>query len=235
MIDRDLLERYAGEMHVHLDDNALSRFVVYAGELVGTNRHVNLTAITSPDDIVVKHFIDSLMILKYFDLDYGTKLIDIGSGAGFPGLPLQIAKDNKLEVSFLDSVNKKLRFIRNALDCCGLEGYTLCARAEELAHEPGYREHYDVAVARAVAPMNILCEYCLPFVHVGGYFIALKGSAAEIESAENAIATLGGKLENVVSYKLPNGDNRAMAMIKKISQTPTAYPRKTKKITTQPL
>jgi len=235
MIDRDLLERYAEEIGAGLDNNMLSQFQVYAGELIGTNRQYNLTAITDPNDVVVKHFIDSLMVLKYFDLDYGTKIIDIGSGAGFPTFPLMIAKNNKLKVTFVDSVAKKLRFIENALRACGLEAELVCARAEVLGNNAAYREKYDVATARAVAPLNILCEYCLPFVKVDGYFIALKGANDELEDAENAIKTLGGEVESNVSYKLPNGDARTLVIIKKISQTPTEYPRKSKKISTKPL
>ena len=235
MIDRDLLEKYAKEIDVELDDNAISRFAVYAGELIGTNRKYNLTAITNPDDIVVKHFIDSLMLLKYFDLDYGTSLIDIGSGAGFPALPLLIAKNNKLKVTFVDSVRKKLAFLDNALRSCGLEAELVCERAEVLGQNSEYREKYSVATARAVAPLNVLCEYCLPLVRVGGYFIALKGVQDEVEDANNAIETLGGELESNVSYKLPDGSTRSMVIIKKISQTPTEYPRKSKKISTKPL
>ncbi|MBQ7739715.1 MAG: 16S rRNA (guanine(527)-N(7))-methyltransferase RsmG [Eubacterium sp.] len=235
IINRDLLEKYAREIEVELDNNAISRFEVYAGELIGTNRKYNLTAITDPDEIVVKHFIDSLIILKYFDLDYKTKIIDIGSGAGFPGIPLLIAKDNQLKVTFLDSVRKKLLFIENALRSTGMEGELLCMRAEDAGKKEEYREKFDVATARAVASMSALCEYCLPFVKLGGYFIALKGSGDELSSAENAIKTLGGEIESNVSYKLPNGDSRTMVIIKKISQTPTEYPRKAKKITTKPL
>ena len=235
MIDRDLLERYSKEIEVELDDNAISRFAVYAGELIGTNRKYNLTAITEPNDIIVKHFIDSLMVLKYFDLDYGTSIIDIGSGAGFPGLPLLIAKNNKLKVTFVDSVRKKLLFLDNALKSCGLEAELVCERAEVLGQNPEYREKYSVATARAVAPLNVLCEYCLPLVKVGGYFIALKGSQDEVPEAENAIKVLGGELENNVSYKLQNGDTRSIVIIKKISQSPTEYPRKSKKISTKPL
>lgn len=235
MIDRDLLERYAEEIGAGLDNNMLSQFQVYAGELIGTNRQYNLTAITDPEDVVVKHFVDSLMVLKYFDLDYGTKIIDIGSGAGFPTFPLMIAKNNKLKVTFVDSVAKKLRFIENALRACGLEAELVCARAEVLGNNAAYREKYDVATARAVAPLNILCEYCLPFVKVDGYFIALKGANDELEDAENAIKMLGGEVESNVSYKLPNGDARTLVIIKKISQTPTEYPRKSKKISTKPL
>ncbi len=235
MINRDLLEKYAEEISAPLDNNMLSQFQVYAGELIGTNRQYNLTAITDPEEVVIKHFIDSLMVLKYFDIDYGTKIIDIGSGAGFPSLPLMIAKNNKLKVTFVDSVQKKLRFINNALESCGLEAELVCARAEVLGQNESYREKYDIATARAVAPLNVLCEYCLPFVKLDGYFIALKGSENEVPEAENAIKLLGGEVESNVSYKLPNGDARSIIIIKKISHTPTEYPRKTKKISVKPL
>lgn len=235
MIDRDLLKQYADEISVELDDNMLSQFRLYASELVSTNKKYNLTAITEPDDIIVKHFIDSLIILKYFDLDWADKVIDIGSGAGFPGLPLLIAKNGKLELTFVDSVKKKLLFIERALKVCGLNAELLTGRAEELGNDEAYREKFDVATARAVAPLNILCEYCMPFVRVGGYFIALKGSGDEVKGAENAICELGGELESNISYELQNGDKRSIVIIKKISQTPTNYPRKSKKITTKPL
>ena len=235
MINRDLLEKYAEEISAPLDNNMLSQFQVYAGELIGTNRQYNLTAITDPEEVVIKHFIDSLMVLKYFDIDYGTKIIDIGSGAGFPSLPLMIAKNNKLKVTFVDSVQKKLRFINNALESCGLEAELVCARAEVLGQNESYREKYDIATARAVAPLNVLCEYCLPFVKLDGYFIALKGSENEVPEAENAIKLLGGELESSNAFTLPNGDKRFIFVIKKISQTPTKYPRRSKKIDTKPL
>ncbi len=235
MINRDLLEQYAKDIDVVLDNNMLSQFQVYAGELLGTNRMYNLTAITNPDDVLVKHFVDSLMLLKYFDLDYGMKIIDIGSGAGFPGIPLLIAKNNKLQLTMVDSIAKKIRFLENALQSCGLEAQIVCERAEVLGQDAQYREQYDVATARAVANLSALCEYCLPLVKVGGYFIALKGSLDEVSDAQHAIEVLGGETESNVSYKLPNGDARSLVIIRKISQTPTEYPRKSKKITTKPL
>lgn len=235
MINRDLLERLARDIEVPLDDNMLSQFQIYAGELIGTNRLYNLTSITDPDEMIVKHFIDSLMVLKYFDLDYGTRLADIGSGAGFPGIPLLIAKNNRLHVTFVDSVRKKLLFIEKALRACGLEGEVVSARAEVLGQDAAYREAFDVVTARAVASLPMLAEYCLPLVKVGGHFIALKGAGDETEAAQHAIETLGGETESKFSYKLPNGDARSIVIIKKISQTPTSYPRKSKKITTKPL
>ncbi len=235
MINRETLYKYAKAFGVELDDNMLSRFRLYASELISTNKKYNLTAITDPDDIIVKHFIDSLAVLKFFDLEYGDRVIDIGSGAGFPSLPLMIAKNGMLETTFVDSVRKKLLFIERALKVCGLKAEIIHARAEELSRDKAYRETYDVATARAVAPLNILCELCMPFVKVGGYFVALKGASDELDTAKNAIKVLGGKVESSVSYKLPNGDSRSIIIIKKISQTPTAYPRIYKNIASKPL
>jgi len=235
MINKELLVQYARDIGVVLDTNAVSRFVVYADELIGTNRKYNLTAITDPDEVVIKHFIDSLMLLKYFDLDYGMRIIDVGAGAGFPGIPLLIAKNNQLNLAFLDSTRKKTDFISYALHVCGLEAPVLCGRAEALGQDKELRETFDVATARAVAQLNVLAEYCLPFVKVGGYFIALKGSRDETEEAAHAIETLGGQIESNVSYKLPNGDPRSIVIIKKISHTPTKYPRVNSKITKSPL
>ena len=235
MINREKLRAYAKELGVELDDNMLSRFRLYASELISTNKQYNLTAITDPDDVVVKHFIDSLAVLKFYDLDYGDRIIDIGSGAGFPALPLLIAKNGMLEVTFVDSVRKKLLFIERALKVCGLKGEIIHERAEELGQNKKYRESYDVATARAVAPLNVLCELCMPFVKKGGYFIALKGANDEADLAKNAIKKLGGVIESNISYNLPNGDARSIIIVKKISQTPTAYPRKYKNISAKPL
>lgn len=234
MINKEVLSRYAGNISVQLDEKALELFDIYAGELVAWNEKMNLTAITESDEIVVKHFIDCLMILKYADLFQGAKIIDTGTGAGFPGIPLLIARQD-LDATLVDSLNKRLVFIENVMEKCTLNAQLVHARAEELGQKAEYREAYDFAVARAVAPMNVLAEYCLPFVKVGGYFVALKGSSDDITPAMHAIAELGGEIADNVSYKLPNGDARSIVIIKKISHTSTKYPRKSKKITTAPL
>ena len=234
MINKEVLSRYAGDIGVQLDDKALELFDIYAGELVAWNEKMNLTAITESDEIVVKHFIDCLMILKYADLFQGAKIIDTGTGAGFPGIPLLIARQD-LDATLVDSLNKRLVFIENVMEKCTLNAQLVHARAEELGQKAEYREAYDFAAARAVAPMNVLAEYCLPFVKVGGYFVALKGSSDDITPAMHAIAELGGEITDIVSYKLPNGDARSIAIIKKISHTSTKYPRKSKKIATAPL
>lgn len=236
MIDYDFFKAEADKIGVELDDYALSRFDSYAERLVKWNEHINLTAITNPQEIVIKHFIDCLYILKYIEINGGEKLIDVGTGAGFPAMPLLIARP-QLEVTFLDSVKKKLNFINDVLMNLGLFAEVRHERAEQLAHSAKYREQYDFATARAVAPLNILSEYCLPFVKNTGSFISLKGSAGEEEmnTAKNAIETLGGKIEKFENYYLQNENKRSIIIVKKISQTPTKYPRKSKKIDTRPL
>ncbi|MGN0533406.1 MAG: 16S rRNA (guanine(527)-N(7))-methyltransferase RsmG [Eubacterium sp.] len=236
MINYDLMKQELDNMGVELDGYGLDRFDAYAERLVRWNNHVNLTAITDPDDIVIKHFVDCLSIMKYVKFNKGDKVIDVGTGAGFPGLPLLIANPD-IDVNFVDSVGKKLGFIKDVLRNNGLVANVTHKRAEDLGKDGNFRESYDYAVARAVAPLNILCEYCLPLVKEGGYFIAMKGAAAEQEVADaaNAIHTLGGALERSASFKLSTGDSRAIIIIKKISQTPTKYPRKSKKIDSRPL
>jgi len=236
MINYDFLKDEAAKIGIDFDEYALDRFDSYAERLIRWNNHVNLTAITEPDEIVIKHFIDSLYILKYMNMNGEYKLIDIGTGGGFPGLPLLIANP-RLEVTFLDSVKKKLGFIKDVLRNSGLCANVSHERAEELGKDNAYREQYDFATARAVAPLNVLCEYCIPFVKVGGYFVSLKGSSGkeELAQAKKAIETLGGQVAGFEEYSLPNGDKRSIIIIKKISQTPTKYPRKSKKIDTKPL
>ena len=234
MINKELLKEYAKDLGVSLDESALESFDKYAKLLVETNKVMNLTAITEPDEIVVKHFVDSLALLKYVDMPDNASVIDVGTGAGFPGIPLLIAR-NDLRLTLLDSLNKRIIFLENVIKESSLEAETLHLRAEDAGKNKALRETFDFATARAVAPLNVLCEYCLPFVKVGGYFAALKGNSEETETAKNAVSLLGGEIEDVVSYKLPNGDPRSIVIIKKISQTSTEYPRKPKKIASSPL
>ena len=236
MINYEFLKDEANKLGISLVDYAADRFDVYAERLVRWNNHVNLTAITEPDDIVIKHFVDCLNICRFVSFNKGDKVIDIGTGAGFPGMPLLIANP-EIDMTFVDSIGKKLAFIKDVMRNNGLVGEIIKARAEELGKNGNHREQYDYATARAVAPMNVLCEYCLPLVKVGGRFIAMKGASVkqEVEEAEKAIAVLGGALEKLEEFELPNGDKRGIVIIKKISQTPTKYPRKSKKIDTKPL
>lgn len=236
MIDYELLLSEAKKIGVDLGDYGADRFDTYAERLVRWNEHVNLTAITEPEDIVIKHFIDCLYIMKYVVFKPRERLVDVGTGAGFPGLPLLIANP-ELDVNFIDSSGKRIGFLRDVLSNIGLPGKRMHERAEDVGKKSEYREQYDYATARAVAPLNVLCEYCLPLVKVGGLFVSLKGSNGmqELAAAGNAIDVLGGELVKADEYRLPNGDGRSIMIIRKISQTPTKYPRKSKKIDTKPL
>lgn len=234
MIDKNRLCSLAKENGIILDDTALDRFDTYADLLVEWNGKMNLTAITEPEEIEVKHFLDCLMLPKYFNLDYIQTVIDVGAGAGFPSVPLLIYKPD-LCLTMMDAINKRLTFLDTAVHALGLEAQLIHERAEAAGQDENYREKFDLATARAVAPMNVLAEYCLPFVKVGGYFVALKGSNDDTEEAKNAIATLGGEIVDNISYKLNGTEPRSIVVIKKISQTPTQFPRKSKKISTKPL
>ena len=234
MIDKNRLCSLAKENGIILDDMALDRFDTYAELLVEWNGKMNLTAITEPEEIEVKHFLDCLMLPKYFNLDYIQTVIDVGAGAGFPSVPLLIYKPN-LCLTMMDAINKRLTFLDTAVHVLGLEAQLIHERAEVAGQDENYREKFDLATARAVAPMNVLAEYCLPFVKVGGYFVALKGCNDDTQEAKNAIATLGGEIVDNISYKLNSTEPRSIVVIKKISQTPTQYPRKSKKISTKPL
>ena len=234
MIDKDLLKNAALDFGVLLDDMALDRFELLEQRLVRWNNHINLTAITEPDEIVIKHFVDSLSIFSAIDLPHGASVIDVGCGAGFPGLPLLIARPD-LDLTFLDSVGKKLSFIKEVMRYNGLMGDVVHDRAENIGLNVKYRESFDFAVTRAVAPLNMLAEYCLPLVKVGGMYVSMKGAESEAELGKNAIEKLGGKIENIVSLELPTGDKRNLVLIRKISQTSIKYPRKSKKISSKPL
>ena len=234
MIDKNRLCSLAKENGIILDETALDRFDTYAELLVEWNGKMNLTAITEPEEIEVKHFLDCLMLPKYFNLDNIQTVIDVGAGAGFPSVPLLIYKPD-LCLTMMDAINKRLTFLDTAVHALGLEAQLIHERAEAVGQDENYREKFDLATARAVAPMNVLAEYCLPFVKVGGYFVALKGSNDDTEEAKNAIATLGGEIVDNISYKLNGTEPRSIVVIKKISQTPTQFPRKSKKISTKPL
>ena len=234
MIDKERLRSLALQSGIELDQTALDRFDTYAELLVEWNGKMNLTAITEPEEIEVKHFLDCLMLPRYFDLGNTKTVIDVGAGAGFPSVPLLIYNPD-LCLTMMDAINKRLTFLDTAIHAIGLEANLVHARAEDSGQDKNYREMFDLATARAVAPMNVLAEYCLPFVKVGGYFVALKGSNDDTEQAKDAIATLGGEVVSNVSYKLNGTEPRSIVVVKKISQTPTQFPRKAKKISAKPL
>ena len=234
MINVSYLKTEAQKLGVALDETALERFELLAQMLLDWNSRVNLTAITDPNEIVIKHFLDSLSPLAHIDLAKGARAIDVGCGAGFPGLPILIARPD-LKLTFLDSIEKKLKFIESFLSEAKLFGETLHDRAEVIGQQAEHREQYDAAFTRAVAPLNILAEYCVPLVKIGGMYVSMKGAESEADIGVNAVSEMGGGIEKIISLKLPNDDSRNLVIIKKVSQTPTKYPRKSKKISTRPL
>lgn len=234
MINKDYLKSEAIQFGIDLDEKQLDDFDKYAKMLVEKNKVMNLTAITEPDEIVLKHFVDSLAIFKFCEFPIGATVIDVGCGAGFPSIPMLIARPD-LKFTMLDSLNKRLVFIDEVLSALNIKADTVHLRGEEGGRMALYREKFDFAVARAVAPLNVLAEYCVPFIKVNGLFVSLKGSKDETEDAMNAVSILGAQIEDKVSYKLSNGDARNIIMIKKISHTSTKYPRNSGKISKSPL
>lgn len=225
----DELKTVAAEYGLNLTESQISGFNRYYELLVEWNKKINLTAITEPKDVAIKHMIDSLSCYRDKLFYENASLIDVGTGAGFPGLPLKIFCPS-LKLTLLDSLNKRVKFLQLVVDELGLKDVEVIhARSEEAARNRNYREKFDIATARAVARLPIICEYCLPFVKTGGVFIALKGRQYEdeTEEARKAIKILGGEIERTVPIKLPEiDDKRAVIYIKKIKSTPKAYPRK---------
>ena len=222
---------------IELSEEQLDQLQKYFELLVSWNEKINLTAITEPNEVAVKHFADSLSVFNYVDFQKGASVIDVGTGAGFPGLVLKIARPD-IKLTLLDSLNKRLKFLDEVLNTLGLEAELVHARAEEGGHNIDLRECYDFAVSRAVARLNVLCEYCLPYVRLSGKFIAFKGGEAdeEIKSASKAIQALGGKKTDVLYFELPeNSGSRTLVVIEKVQPTPDKYPRQNGKIKAKPL
>jgi len=214
----------------------VAAFKAYYDILERRGEHVNLTAITGAEDIARLHFLDSLALLRVMPFA-NTRVIDIGSGAGFPGIPLKIAEPS-IDLTLLDATGKRIAFLSDLCAELAIQAAFLHARAEDAAHEPNKRERYDVAVSRAVSRLNILCELCLPFVRVGGSLIAMKGmdSDGEIEEAQGAIEALGAELRGCHDYTIPGTDITHRAVrIEKVSTTPTKYPRRFSRIKSSPL
>ncbi len=205
--------------------------------LLEYNLYTNLTSITNPEDIIVKHFLDSVVIGKYVEIKRDHKVIDVGTGAGFPGVPIKICNPG-VKLTLVDSLNKRVDFLKVLIEKINIEANILHARAEELSLNPEFRESFDLAVSRAVAPLNILLEYCLPYIKVGGRFVALKGPdvSDELNKSLSAIKILGGKLKDTISFDLPlEKGKRTLVIVEKENSTPKKYPRKNSKITLSPL
>ena len=236
MINKSLLKCEVEKIGVLLDETALDRFDLYAEMLVETNKTLNLTAITDPDEIVYKHFVDSLSILTCLDFKENAKVIDVGTGAGFPGVVLLIARPD-LRMTLLDGTNKRLVFIANVLEFLGLNAHIVHMRAELAGKDKAFREQYDIVTARAVANLNTLSEYCMPFVKIGGYFAPMKSAKTdeEVTAARGAIKLLGGQIEEIKELNIDNCGERYVILTKKISQTPPKYPRASAQISKKPL
>lgn len=224
------------DFNIKINDEQIKRFMNYMNLLLEWNEKINLTAITQPEEVKLKHFVDSLTVLKYINDD--DKVIDIGTGAGFPGIPLKIMNENT-KITLLDSLNKRINFLNIVIETLNLRNIqAIHGRAEEIARNKLYREKYDVAVSRAVANLSTLTEYMLPFVKVGGKCICMKGANVneELERAQNAIKELGGEIERVDNFYLSDNDNeRNVIVIKKVKETNPKYPRKAGTPSKEPL
>ena len=231
-----IVKHGAEELGIVLPRDAGAAFSSYYSFLMQHGRYMNLTAISGEEDVAHSHFLDSIALLKTRDFK-GMRVIDVGSGAGFPGIPLKIA-DPSIDLTLLDSTGKRVGFLSELCSILDINAYCIHARAEESAHSDNMRESYDIVVSRAVARLNVLCELCLPFARVGGVFIAMKGvdSTRETTEASNAIKVLGARLQGCVDYKVPETDivHRAV-IISKTSQTPENYPRRFARIQKIPL
>ena len=236
MLNKELFYETIKPFDINVDDSTFARLDKYAEMLIETNKSFNLTAIKEPDDVTVKHFADCLAIFKYVDIPENTKIIDVGTGAGFPGLVMKLFRPD-IQMTFLDSTKKKLGFIESVLNECGVSGEILHMRAEEAAQLSKYRENFDFATARAVAALPVLSEYCLPFVKVGGTFISMKSAESneEISEGKKAISILGGNIEEDIVFDLVENMPRRIIKIKKNSQTPTKYPRPSAQISKKPI
>ena len=227
--DTSQFEKDLAELGIELTDRQIEKFLLYYEMLVEWNGFMNLTAITEYDEVMKKHFIDSLSLIKAYDLSQEKKVIDIGTGAGFPGLVLKIAFP-QLEITLLDSLNKRIQFLDAVIQNLSLTGVeTVHGRAEDFAKPGKLRECFDLVVSRAVSNLSTLSEYCLPFVKQGGYFISYKSEkiSEETEAAKNAITLLGGKIQKQVDFTLPDSDiYRNFLLIEKVTATPKKYPRK---------
>lgn len=231
--DYDFCKRSFQQSGVELSETLYQKLDIYAEFLVEYNRNVNLTAITDPEEILYKHFIDSILLDKYADIPENANLIDVGTGAGFPSVPLKLFRPD-INITLLDSLNKRITFLQMLCDRLDIQAEFIHERAEVAGKNPDLREKFDTACARAVANMSVLSEMCLPFVKVNGIFTAMKGLNENISDGNNAVETLGGEISDQSVYEV-FGEGRKIVVIKKISHTPTKYPRNSSQIKKKPL
>lgn len=233
----DILKEQALKSDIKLSDEQVLKLTRYYELLIEWNEKMNLTALTEPQDVALKHFCDSILLLKYADIPVDSSLIDVGTGAGFPSVPIKIVRPD-IKLCLLDSLNKRLTFLNEVVNELGLEDVKIVhARAEDGARKADLREKFDFATSRAVAQLNVLSEYCLPYVKLNGAFLAMKGkySEEEISNAKSAIKILGGKTVKVDTYNLADSSERTIINIKKIALTDKKYPRTCAKIKSKAL
>ena len=235
-MNRERLANGLTQMGVAFDQQAIERFEAFHAILDEYNARMDLTAVLDEDERVDRHDLDSAAPLRHGLLAPNAKVIDVGTGAGFPGMPLLILRPD-LEMTFLDALNKRITVLDDALKRLGLTATTLHARAEEAGRDKMHREQYDTVISRAVANLTALCEYCLPFVKVGGRMIAYKGPDAdnELTAAQSAISKLGAEVERVERFALPGGEERNLIFLRKIASCAPCYPRNPKAIKNKPL
>lgn len=213
---------------IDLSDKQLEQFQIFYDYMIEMNQVMNLTSITEEDEVILKHFYDSMSVVKYYDFESGEHVIDVGTGAGFPGIPLAILLPG-IQFTLMDSLNKRITFLKDVVEKCGLKNVEcIHSRAEELAKDEKYREKYDICVSRAVANLSILLEYCIPFIKKGGKFISYKSisSEEELSASKNAQNKLCCKLKNNISFELPDTDNKRNFLIfEKFDHTASKYPR----------
>ena len=238
MYNLEILEKGCEELGITLNDTQKNQFIQFYEFLVEKNKVMNLTGITEFDEVLVKHFLDSLCCVKAVDMSKVKTVMDIGTGAGFPGIPLKIAFPH-LKITLLDSLNKRINFLNEVVETLGLENVETChGRAEDFGHRKEYREQYDLCTSRAVANLSTLSEYCVPFVKIGGQFVSYKSGNVdnELRESEKAIRILGGEIGKVCSFVLPETDfARTLVPIKKIKSTGKKYPRKAGTPSKEPL
>lgn len=232
-MNRELFLNGLKKLNIEITGIQTEQFEKYSDLLKEWNEKINLTAITDDDGISIKHFLDCILLLKYIDITENASVADIGTGAGFPGLPVKIMRSD-VSLCLVDSLNKRINFLNEVKTQLGLDDVQcIHSRAEELARKREYREKFDFVLSRAVANMTVLCEYCLPFLRIGGTFVALKSSEIKEETDEalSMIGNLGGKVKEIISAPLPESDiTRSLVVIEKVRETPKSFPRSSKRI-----
>ncbi len=234
----NLMKEAAADVNMNLSEEQYDKFIKYMRLVQEWNQKINLTAITEDEEFIKKHFIDCIKAFKSDELKNAKNLIDVGTGAGFPGLPIAIMRED-LNVTLLDSLNKRINFLNIVINELGLKNViTIHSRAEDGARKKELRENFDIATSRAVANMTVLSEFCLPYVKVGGHFVALKGPAIEeeLKASKNALGVLGGRLKEVIELEIEDTDlKHNVVIVSKEKECPNSYPRKAGIITKKPL